>query len=57
MDADAVVSFDKIFLPTTIGGVVFSLVRDASSFIVVYPGVLLLLNALVYAVFTVSRKN
>ena len=43
-DADAVVSFDRIFLPTTIGGSVISLVRDSSSFVFVYPGVLLLLT-------------
>ena len=43
-DAQAVLSFDKIFLPASIGASVLSLARDGSSFIFVYPGALLLLT-------------
>ena len=43
-DAQAVLSFDKIFLPASIGASVLSLARDESSFIFVYPGALLLLT-------------
>ena len=43
-DAQAVLSFDKIFLPASIGASVLSLARDGSSFIFVYPGAVLLLT-------------
>ena len=43
-DAQAVLSFDKIFLPASIGASVLSLARDESSFIFVYLGALLLLT-------------
>ena len=43
-DAQAVLSFDKIFLPATIGASVLSLANDDSTFIFVYPGALLLLT-------------
>ena len=43
-DAQAVLSFDKIFLPASIGASVLSLAKDESSYIFVYPGAVLLLT-------------
>ena len=43
-DAQAVLSFDKIFLPASVGASALSLASDASKFIFVYPGIVLLLS-------------
>ena len=43
-DAQAVLSFDKIFLPVSVGASALSLANDASKFIFVYPGIVLLLS-------------
>ena len=47
-DAQTVVSFDKIFLPTTIGASVLSLAKGDSSFLYVYMGSWLLLTFWVF---------
>ena len=47
-DAQTVVSFDKIFLPASIGACVLSLAKEPSLFIYVYAGSLLLLTFWVF---------
>ncbi len=43
-DAQAVLSFDKIFLPVSVGASALSLANDALKFIFVYPGIVQLLS-------------